>query len=288
MANARHLVIVRAGDSSLHPAWTHAPATRDWDLVVSYFGADRERYRDDSGLRIDDRGLKFPGLHALLARESFWRDYDYIWLPDDDLRITQEGVGALFAEMAALDLELAQPALSWASYYSHAFTLRHPSFRARYTNFVEIMAPCFRRDLLEACVPALAESISGWGLDWVFPRRCRDPARGAAILDSVTMTHTRPVGGPTYAVLRERGITAADERDALLARQGIVPGGTPIVGAVTGAGAVLDRRRADDAVALDALLAADRHAILAAAASIEVAPVRFTLERAPGPRRWGS
>src|SRR5947209_7377435 len=38
----RFLVIVRAGDESLHPQWTDSLATRGWDLAVSYFGTDAE------------------------------------------------------------------------------------------------------------------------------------------------------------------------------------------------------------------------------------------------------
>ena len=138
-------MIVRAGDASLHPQWTRDLATRDWDLVVSYYGDDPGRYRDAGTMRIDDKGLKWIGLHDLLARDAFWQRYDYIWCPDDDLAIAQDGVSRLFASMVELKLRLAQPALSWASHYSHAVTVRHPSFKVRMTNFVEIMAPCFDR-----------------------------------------------------------------------------------------------------------------------------------------------
>jgi len=86
-ALSRNLVIVRAGDQSLHPGWTTTPGARDWDLVVSYFGDFPHRYRSSAERRVDDKGLKWRGLHALLTREAFWRDYDYIWLPDDDLAI---------------------------------------------------------------------------------------------------------------------------------------------------------------------------------------------------------
>jgi len=286
-SSPRHLVIVRAGDHSLHPAWTRSVATRTWDLVASYFGGDGKRFRDEPDRRIDDPGLKFPGLHALLVRETFWRAYDYIWLPDDDLAIAQDGIDALFREMAALDLDLAQPGLSWASYFSHSITLRHPHFRARYTNFVEIMAPCFRREFLETCLPAFAESVSGWGLDWVFPRLNHNTANRCAILDGVEMTHTRPVGGPSYAVLRERGITPAQECAALLARYGIVHGATAsVLGALTTDGRRLDRKRPADAALLDTLLGEDAQALLAARARFAFEPVRFQLSPPSSPGRW--
>jgi len=34
----RNLVIVRAGNSSLHPEWLKGDGARNWDIVVNYFG----------------------------------------------------------------------------------------------------------------------------------------------------------------------------------------------------------------------------------------------------------
>ncbi len=217
----RSLVIVRAGDHSRHPQWTQAPATRTWDLVVSYYGSNPELYRDGSARRIDDQGQKWEGLYTLLTRERFWRDYDFVWLPDDDIASTQIEIDQLFALMAALDLDIAQPTLDWHSYYSHAMTLRWPSFSVRFTNFVEIMAPCFRRTFLETCVPTFAGCLSGWGLDFVWPRLLGTGLQRSAMLDGLSITHTRPVGGPTYDRLREAGLSPIDEGHATLRRHGV-------------------------------------------------------------------
>jgi hypothetical protein len=40
----------------------------------------------------------------------------------------------------------------------------------------------------------------------------------------VTVTHTRPVGGPTYDRLKESGVSAHEEARALLHRLGVPPG----------------------------------------------------------------
>jgi len=214
-------VIVRAGDRSLHPQWTRALATRDWDLVVSYFGNDPDRYRGPGEKRIDDKGPKWPALHALLTRDDFWRGYDYIWLPDDDLAITQESISRLFELSASLEVALSQPALSWTSFYAHPVTLRFPSFRVRFTDFAEIMAPCFEHSFLEVCMPTFGENLSGWGLNWVWPRLQNAGSPRIAIIDDSSVTHTRPVGGPNYAKLRESGIDARDERDEVLRKYGV-------------------------------------------------------------------
>jgi hypothetical protein len=264
---ARGLVIVRAGDTSLHPGWTRDPATRDWDLVVSYFGENPGRFRDADSRRIDDPGQKWSGLHALLTREDFWRNYDYIWLPDDDLAVDQDTVSALFANMALMEFALAQPALSWASYYSHRVTLRHPSFTLRMTNFVEVMAPCFARPFLERCLPTFVENLSGWGLDVLWPRMLPRSSRACAIVDALQMTHTRPVGGPTYDKLRAAGLTAADEADALMVKYGIPLDSRALVYAgIDRDGRALDGRDADERATLRRLIDADRAAFAAAVA----------------------
>jgi hypothetical protein len=257
----RFLVVVRAGDHSLHPQWTSALATRNWDLVVSYFGNDPDRFRNAGEMRIDDRGQKWAGLHALLTREDFWRGYDYVWLPDDDLAADQAVISDLFATMDELRLALAQPALSWTSFFSHLVTIRHPSFRVRMTNFVEIMAPCFDRRFLETCIPTFAETLSGWGLDWLWPRLLPLGAQRCGVIDNIAVTHTRPVGGPSYAKLREMGVTPQDECAALMRRFGIPTDIGPCVsGAIDVRGNFLDVSRSADTATIRDLLARDRAA----------------------------
>ena len=225
----RCLVIVRAGDQSLHPQWTSDSSSRKWDLVVSYFGNNPACFRGAGENRIDDKGQKYQGLHALLTREDLWRQYDYVWLPDDDLATEQASIDRLFATVARHDLALAQPALSWTSHFSHSVTLQHPSFRLRMTNFVEIMAPCFRRPFLEACLSTFTENLSGWGLDLLWPRVLTPGMRRCAVVDDVTVTHTRPVGGPTYDKLRAAGVTPHAELEALMRGFGIADDARPRV-----------------------------------------------------------
>jgi hypothetical protein len=55
-----NLVVVRAGDSSLHPTWLPASGHRNWDLLVSYIGDDPENFRVPAVTRIDGKGPKWP------------------------------------------------------------------------------------------------------------------------------------------------------------------------------------------------------------------------------------
>src|SRR5712692_8944036 len=109
----RNLVIVRAGDSSLHPLWLQDSADRSWDLLVSYFGADAERYRRADVIRVDSKGAKWPALRALI--EAQWDHialYDYIWLPDDDIACRGCDIDAIFRLSRHYQLQLSQPALT--------------------------------------------------------------------------------------------------------------------------------------------------------------------------------
>jgi len=220
----RNLVIVRAGDSSLHPSWLVPLAERNWDIVVNYFGSDPDCYRDPANAvtRIDSKGPKWPAFHALLGGDwQAWRDYDFVWLPDDDLACRAADIDRMFDIMAAMDLHLAQPSLSWDSYISLVLTAHNPNFALRYTSFVEPMAPCFSRGLLERVVPTFGEIISGWGLDYVWPRYLDNPPLQCAVIDCLQVRHTRPVGGPNYQWNKAAGKSPVDEMHWLLAKHGL-------------------------------------------------------------------
>lgn len=219
----RHnLVIVRAGDDSLHPCWLRGSTERSWDLIVSYFGDDPDRFREPDSIRIDGKGPKWPALQTLLQSQSnLLSRYDYIWLPDDDIDCNADDINRLFAAARKHSLLLCQPALTLRSYFHWVVTLQHPFARLRYTNFVEIMVPCFDRKFLTRLIPTMGENLSGWGLDFLWPRMTGGEPNRIAIIDTVAVTHTRPIGSANYSFLKVRGITAQDEMIALLRAHGI-------------------------------------------------------------------
>ena len=207
----RNLVIVRAGNNSLHPAWLAGAPERSWDLLVNYFGDDPDKYKDQDIVRIDSKGPKWPALHALIEEHRDIIDrYDYVWLPDDDIATDAAAINKMFEIARRENFALCQPALTLNSYFTWGVTLKTLFTRIRYTNFVEIMVPCFERAFLIRCLPSMGDNLSGFGLDFLWPKMLEGEGR-TAIIDAVAVTHTRPIGGPNYALLRERGITADEE-----------------------------------------------------------------------------
>ena len=223
MTERPHLVIVRAGDESLHREWLKGGAARSWDLIVNYYGDDPDRYREDGVARIDSKGPKWPALHGLMASLPDLGRYSHVWLPDDDLLTDAGSINRLFQVCAEHGLEAAQPALSWDSYSSHLMTLRHANSLIRYTNFVEIMAPCLSAGMLARAMPLFATNLSGWGLDFVWSKLAENPGTGVGVVDAVTVRHTRPVGGPNYEMLRAKGVLPETEFRAFCVEHGIEP-----------------------------------------------------------------
>lgn len=110
----QHLVVVRAGDNSLHPHWLAGDGDRTWDLIVSYYGDDPDIFKVDDVVRIDSKGPKWPALYALFSLyPNLSKDYDYIWLPDDDLMATKADINRLFDICVAYSARFRGQALHW-------------------------------------------------------------------------------------------------------------------------------------------------------------------------------
>lgn len=237
----RNLVIVRAGPNSLHLGWLgEGYSGRDFDLVVSYYDTDAyaRHPREEGVTAFLQSGGKWDGIAATLDWLGGALDaYDYIWLPDDDIEATSETINGIFAAMRCHGLAIAQPALTPDSYFTHFLFIRCPGLALRYTNYIEIMVPCLSRALLAAVRPHFRATMSGFGLDYIWCRLPEAKPGWAAILDSITVRHTRPVGRVLLGHMARRGRSPKDEEAELAASFGITERVTPLVhGAVTANG----------------------------------------------------
>lgn len=235
----KNLVIVRAGNNSLHKEWL-ASEDRDFDILISYFGSNAGMYAEDGELYENRPGPKWPCLHDLLVeRPELVERYAAFWFPDDDLSASTDTINRMFALFHGFGLSLAQPALTADSFYSWQHLLQRPEFALRHVNFVEVMAPVFTRLSLQQCLATFKESPSGWGLDFVWPHLCANGSgRDIAIIDRTPIRHARPIGGELYKnnpdldpgreareVLRKYGISDVPglSRHTLLRAIGEVP-----------------------------------------------------------------
>ncbi|MBP0574533.1 hypothetical protein J8J27_27890, partial [Mycobacterium tuberculosis] len=89
----------------------------------------------------------------------------------------------------------------------HLPYLNCPSFAVRYATAIEIMVPCLSTALLAKVLPLFAGSRSGFGLDAIWTRQMGSNRFRAGILDTVTVRHTRPVGGALAQAMAAAGLS---------------------------------------------------------------------------------
>lgn len=216
-----NLIIARAGDDSLHPNWLASGDERSFDLMVSYYGTEPDRFRAGAEHYHAVPGARWPAHHAIC--QELWdllKRYEYIAFACDDLEATSSTWDRLFAICRAHQLDLAQAAIDGP--VSHAIT--KPQLRCLYrlTNFVEIMCPIFHRPILEKLRWTMGESQSGWGLDYLWSSLLPYPQFKLAIVDGAPVRHMRPIGqGSLQRVLEDRGVMKRDEMNRLFSKHGI-------------------------------------------------------------------
>lgn len=182
---SRNLVFTSAGDQSNVRAWLKG--SRDFDLWVVYYGKKPGKLQSHADLYVARNGTKFQNLHYCYSR---WRElfsrYDAVMVMDDDIVIGAGGLTRLFDIRRELDLWALQPAFRVAGKVSWDITRIQPAARLRYTNFVEMTCPLFRRDKLDAFMDVFDPELLGYGEDWWFLRTLGAESRmRVAIVDEV-------------------------------------------------------------------------------------------------------
>jgi len=196
----KYLLIVRSGPNSLHPEWKdNTSDTKNFDLLaLNHFAEENSKKKDSDTSDFTEHipGPKVYGLfHWLNNNPNAIESYKYIGFFDDDILTKEKDISRLFNYIDLLDLQIAQPALTPESNYSLMITRQHKSFMHRWSNWVEIMCPIFRSDILKRCLETFPLNLHGGGaLENLWPRYCNPVIGSMAIIDKIPVTHTRPVG----------------------------------------------------------------------------------------------
>ena len=202
----RNLVIATTGDTeSCHTEWLNGE--KNFDLMLVNYG-EPGLYSEDADYFLDARGFKLEITRKAIEHyKEEVTGYDAIWLPDDDLSISTEGINRLFSTFNEFQLDLAQPAILNAENCSFGITVRQHDFRLRFVNFVELGRALFRRSALLQLLETFDATRSGWGVDLLWAHRLRHGR--LAVIDEAPVKHVRPIdlqGGRYYQRLQAEGI----------------------------------------------------------------------------------
>ena len=219
----KNVIISRNGPNSLHEEWLINSDSKSWDLILLYYDEDSFRRTQSQ----EGKSYFYPG-GKWEAYYNFFRDYpevlndyDFFWFADDDISIQGKAINKMFQSMNDYDLDIAQPAMSLDSYFSYLVTIQCEFLKIRFSNFVEVMAPCLRKSVVKDMLPFFKDAFTGMGLDSIWTHKTRKEPNKIAILDEVVMTHTRPVGGPLHQKLKEKNITFEEEISSNINKIGI-------------------------------------------------------------------
>lgn len=190
-AYKKNAVFVPVGKDSLHRQLLKGDA--DFDLHLLIYDGSYNKFCNDSDFVACDAGYKMDMIYRYLHRHpELFEKYEYFFLLDDDIVISTEDVNRLFSMMREYQLKIAQPSLVM-SYYTYKHTAFHPFYILRYTNFVEMMMPCFSRDALKAVLPTFEQKIRWCGIEMHWPVLVGSNHKDMAIVDAVSAKHMRPV-----------------------------------------------------------------------------------------------
>jgi hypothetical protein len=207
----KNLVIVMAGDHSLHPAFAE---NRDFELWVVYFGDKDEvfeTYKAGCDRAFRAKGLKIELIRRVLLEHLFFKQnfdfsaYDYILLPDDDIKFPNDAadISNLFKAAADIHADIFQPGIQ-NDFYSPGWesTKAIPNVFCHRVNIVEVMmfgfsGAAFTRAFLPA-IHAMEFMRSGWGIEPIWKKigeACFRRALNSFVIDAIPAIHTKPIGG---------------------------------------------------------------------------------------------
>jgi hypothetical protein len=211
---SKYLVYTSAGDhSNLYNWLKNADSQKEgkaFDLWVTYYGDQENKYKEFADYYNMHKGGKFPNLYYVYQR---WKDilanYEAIFVLDDDIIIGCSAINCLFKIREQYDLWLLQPAFDPKGKISHSITRVTPSFFLRYTNFVEVACPLFRKDKLDKFMEVYDPGLVGWGTDLWYSHLLGEQSGKIAIVDAIACINPHDdtkESGREIDKLEEKGI----------------------------------------------------------------------------------
>ena len=113
-------------------------------------------------------------------------EYKYFWFPDCDLDIEIDQICKLFKFAETRDFDLCQPAVTLDSFESHSWLYQQKDSVFRPVQFVEVMCPMFKSEVLEKLLWTFDLSYSGYGLDLLWAKYVQ-----GYVIDCITVKHMR-------------------------------------------------------------------------------------------------
>lgn len=219
--SAAYLLVSRIGANSVHSRWFGSDGPIGFDVLLSSYDPNSTVVHGP-GVFFEHRpGPKVAGYAEILrAHDALLRRYQYVALFDDDVETDGESILRLFKVVDGHGFKIAQPALDHSSYFTYACLLQHNNFFLRHVNYIEMMCPIFRTDVLLDLAPVFDLGFES-GIDLVWSALANAKPGDLAVVDSLPIHHGRPVGAVKSVNGFVGGRTYETDIHAILGRFGL-------------------------------------------------------------------
>ena len=159
---------------------------------------------------------KFHAAGKLFESSPELLNFECFAFVDPDIEIDLHDLVALAHQGLADGCDVFQPSIAGGSDAYWGYLNQRPSGHRRPVTFVEVMSPLLSRRVVESTYRRFGESISTWGLEYLFWSVAR--RRGMYVYDRWAMMHRELVDlyeGPFYRHLRSLGVDPLGEKYAL-------------------------------------------------------------------------
>lgn len=143
--------------------------------------------------KTENKGQIFYHICQYLVENAL--NYNYVGVIDDDIIFKVSDFNYMLHIAEIHDLDVFQPSISKDSFFSHRKFVHRPGQMVTNIDWVEIMAPFYRQNLLVACASYFHKTISGQGVDcFLMPvLQILNNQNKTGIVHSVQIKHARPI-----------------------------------------------------------------------------------------------
>lgn len=194
------VVITWNGGDEIPYSHVYFDADKKFDLLlfnntgkpnqIEKFNVPYEHYITE---KTENKGEIFYHICQHLKKQQL--SYNYIGVIDDDIIFKISDFNYLLHIAQLHELDVFQPSIAKDSFFSHRRFVNRSGLMVSEIDWIEIMAPFYRQNLLLACEDYFLQTISGQGVDcYLMPvlQRINGQIK-TAIVHAIQIKHARPI-----------------------------------------------------------------------------------------------
>ncbi|MEI6586788.1 MAG: hypothetical protein WCL56_11920 [Sediminibacterium sp.] len=194
------MVITWNGGNEIPYSYVHFDSKKNFDLLlfnnsgkIGEIENQNVPYDYYISEKTENKGEIFYHLSKYVTEHQL--NYNYIGVIDDDIIFKISDFNYLFHIATLHQLDVFQPSIAKDSFFSHRRFVHRPGQMVTEIDWVEIMAPFYRQNLLLACQKYFLKTISGQGVDcYLMPVLQKlNNQNKTGIVHSVQIKHARPI-----------------------------------------------------------------------------------------------